>query len=373
MNPDFHPVVSGIYLLIGIQLILAFVLLLYKSRKSHLVLGLLCLLLGMWFFRRFFWDLWKNYPLLIVLIGGYKEVFLGPLAFFHTKLKVFKITRKEYVLHLIVPSLIYLHYVISRSFFPEYYLNIRGYSSWLLQIFLLFSYSFYLFLCLRLLKRELKKVLIQKAYIKVNWFIKLFFSFQILNITATILSTIANRVFPDSEIWITYINGYGLYYTHWILLMPLHIIMSVYVIIYALGEVTALKKFFLPKNIHVSKPSPTNKLMIEQKVKAFFSEEKKFKNNNTKIGVILEYLGITKKEFDAFIREKGFKNYSTYINHLKVEEFKSLVKNGATKKYDLTSLSEMAGFNSKATFHRVFKEMEGLTPSEYTKQNTSDA
>ena len=46
----------------------------------------------------------------------------------------------------------------------------------------------------------------------------------------------------------------------------------------------------------------------------------------------------------------------------------SLIEKNEHLKYNLDSLASFSGFNSKSTFYRVFKELEGITPSEFISE-----
>ena len=159
MNPDFHPIVNGTYLLLAIQLIIVAGLQFFFSSKKQYALAFLCVIMSMWFFRRFFWDVWPQYPILIVLMGGYKEAFIGPLIFFHLRVKRKSISAKTVLLHLGIPILLYLRYIISRIFFPEFYNETRLIGFWSLIIFVQASYIFYFVLGILELKKHLKQIL----------------------------------------------------------------------------------------------------------------------------------------------------------------------------------------------------------------------
>lgn len=59
------------------------------------------------------------------------------------------------------------------------------------------------------------------------------------------------------------------------------------------------------------------------------------------------------------------KNFFEFVNHYHVEEFKKLCRKTESRKLTIIALAFDSGFNSKATFNRVFKNMTGKTPGEY--------
>lgn len=65
----------------------------------------------------------------------------------------------------------------------------------------------------------------------------------------------------------------------------------------------------------------------------------------------------------SFKKEYG-KTVLNYINQLKINKAKSLLRNGKTS---VTEISELVGFDSIHYFCRTFKKFTGQTPTEYSK------
>lgn len=67
--------------------------------------------------------------------------------------------------------------------------------------------------------------------------------------------------------------------------------------------------------------------------------------------------------FTLYLKE----NYYEFINKYRLAEFKQLVADGEYKRYTITALSEKCGFK-KSNFFSTFRKVEGMTPTEYLKQ-----
>ncbi len=66
----------------------------------------------------------------------------------------------------------------------------------------------------------------------------------------------------------------------------------------------------------------------------------------------------------------GFgKNFNQYVNDFRVEAFKEAVANPENDRFNLLSIALDCGFNSKATFNRVFKNATGLSPKDFIDQS----
>lgn len=58
-------------------------------------------------------------------------------------------------------------------------------------------------------------------------------------------------------------------------------------------------------------------------------------------------------------------NFNDLVNQFRITEFQQRLKSGAHEQFSLVGLAFECGFNSKATFNRVFKKEVKLTPTEY--------
>ncbi len=61
------------------------------------------------------------------------------------------------------------------------------------------------------------------------------------------------------------------------------------------------------------------------------------------------------------------KSFNDYVNTYRIEEVLRLMKSPDHQAFTLTALAFEAGFNSKATFNRIFRKITGKTPSEMKK------
>lgn len=85
---------------------------------------------------------------------------------------------------------------------------------------------------------------------------------------------------------------------------------------------------------------------------------------------VAKSLNISRHYLTQVINERLNRNFYQFINEYRIEEVKRLLEDENYKKYTLTAIAFEAGFNSKSSFNSAFKEIAGMTPSEYReKQN----
>lgn len=94
-------------------------------------------------------------------------------------------------------------------------------------------------------------------------------------------------------------------------------------------------------------------------------QDKLYLDPELNIGNIAYQLNIHSHQLSKLINSKLGKNFFEFVNEYRVEEFKKLVADPRNKHISILGLAMDAGFNSKATFNRIFKHLTGLTPSRF--------
>ena len=70
---------------------------------------------------------------------------------------------------------------------------------------------------------------------------------------------------------------------------------------------------------------------------------------------------------DTLVNKFSGKNFSDYINSLRVEEAKRCLRNPGFEAYTMVAIGLECGFNSKSTFYTAFKKFTGQTPTSFRK------
>ena len=62
-------------------------------------------------------------------------------------------------------------------------------------------------------------------------------------------------------------------------------------------------------------------------------------------------------------------NFVTFINTYRINKAKEILLSRNYSNYTIEAISELVGFNSKSSFNNAFKQISGITPSEFKKEN----
>lgn len=86
-------------------------------------------------------------------------------------------------------------------------------------------------------------------------------------------------------------------------------------------------------------------------------------DDSLQLQTIANEMGIRKQDIIDAIHSEGYSGFKEFINSIKLGRFKRLAEENHNEQ--IIVLSELAGFTSKTTFYRIFKDAEGITPTEF--------
>lgn len=98
-------------------------------------------------------------------------------------------------------------------------------------------------------------------------------------------------------------------------------------------------------------------------------ENKLYKDPDLTLASLARYLGETPNAVSRTINAGFGQSFNEFINTYRIEEVKRRMVAGDADRLTILALALDAGFASKTTFNRVFKEQTGYTPKEYQKMS----
>jgi len=111
---------------------------------------------------------------------------------------------------------------------------------------------------------------------------------------------------------------------------------------------------------------------MTQDLNRLMDEQKPYLNGELKLDEMAALLTSSAADLSQFLNQQYGKNYKEFMNDFRVNEAKKLLSEVQETQDSIYGIALESGFNSKATFNRVFKQKTGLSPSEYRKQAITD-
>jgi len=116
----------------------------------------------------------------------------------------------------------------------------------------------------------------------------------------------------------------------------------------------------------VLKPSPAADLVQKAKWLCKAMEANLFyQDAELSLRSLAETLDIHPHELSRIVNTALGKNFNDFINEYRIREITQKMQDPAYDRITLVGIAFDAGFNSKSTFNRVFREMTGKSPAEY--------
>jgi len=96
--------------------------------------------------------------------------------------------------------------------------------------------------------------------------------------------------------------------------------------------------------------------------------EKWYLNPTLKLSDLSKEMNLPVKTLSYVINTGIGKSFYDFVNTYRVEEFQSRIKQESYAHLSLLGVAYDCGFNSKATFNRIFKKFTGVSPSVYQRE-----
>ncbi len=106
---------------------------------------------------------------------------------------------------------------------------------------------------------------------------------------------------------------------------------------------------------------------IEDKIMAALVQHHPYKNPEFTLGELAMLTGTDRVKLSYTINSHMGTSFPALLSKYRVEEFIQLIESGRYENFNLLGVASEAGFSSKSTFYKAFKELKGQTPKEYLR------
>ncbi|MCA0153910.1 helix-turn-helix domain-containing protein [Winogradskyella vincentii] len=106
-------------------------------------------------------------------------------------------------------------------------------------------------------------------------------------------------------------------------------------------------------------------------VKTLMENEKAYLNSDLNLSDLAKMAKMSRAQLSETINSGFNKNFNDFVNEYRVNAFKKMLSEEKHKQLSLLGIAEECGFNSKATFNRVFKKITNSSPTEYLKSQST--
>lgn len=107
-----------------------------------------------------------------------------------------------------------------------------------------------------------------------------------------------------------------------------------------------------------------------QKINMVMETKQLYRNEDLSLQDVASELGLSEGYISQIIRKTVQKNFTTWGNEFRVSDTERMLSDRNFSNYTILAIGLEAGFKSKSAFYASFKQITGLTPSQYRKKKS---
>lgn len=228
-----------------------------------------------------------------------------------------------------------------------------------LQNLVYLAFTFQLFFDYR---RKIKAYFSNTYKLELTWilsFLVLYGLLYVYDLTQTIISEFVMDLSYIQRWWMTLFTG----------LIIIYVGIKGY-----FTDTSTLQKLdfsFTPTSIGIPEKSLNSTIKVseatKERLKNLMDQERPYLNPDLNLSDLAKMANMGKSQLSETINLGFDQNFNDFVNHYRVAAFKQKLKSESAQKLSLLGLAYECGFNSKATFNRVFKKLTSASPSEYLR------
>ncbi|GAB2506026.1 helix-turn-helix transcriptional regulator [Microbulbifer agarilyticus] len=104
-----------------------------------------------------------------------------------------------------------------------------------------------------------------------------------------------------------------------------------------------------------------------QRVSRYMTSARPYLNSNLKLEDLAAQVSVSPKLLSNLINREFECNFFEFVNRYRIAEVKQFLSDPGLKDQSVMDLAMRAGYNSKTTFNRLFKNDTGVTPTQFRK------
>lgn len=198
--------------------------------------------------------------------------------------------------------------------------------------------------------------------LELNWIRNFLFVYTFLfgyDVVQTIISSFFVKLGYTQQWWLVFISGIAITYIG---------IKGYFTV------TTKLKKLnfsFSPHKISVPELQNGSRKEVPQEVidqiKKLMESEKPYLDPELNLIDLAKRANMSRSQLSETINHGFQKNFNDFVNMYRIEAFKKMIAAEKHEQLSLLGIAYECGFNSKATFNRVFKKLTQTSPTEFLK------
>jgi AraC-like DNA-binding protein len=142
----------------------------------------------------------------------------------------------------------------------------------------------------------------------------------------------------------------------------------IFVLVYRVFKIIPFRNFFELSKYENQHHSKANLQQLAQQLEKVMKEEKPYLDQKLTLSELSKLSGINTNDLSQLFAIYYDSNFYHFINQYRLQNLEKMMLDPENAQFKIMALAEASGFNSKATFYKVFKEKHQLTPAQFIKK-----
>ena len=144
------------------------------------------------------------------------------------------------------------------------------------------------------------------------------------------------------------------------------------VLVFKFFQANGIENLFSPIRIayNQSRNNPFSRWSIE--LEDIMQTQKPFLDKKLNLNKLSALTSRSPNDLSRLFSQHYNSNFYDFINKYRLEHLEEIIQQPDADKYKIIALAEESGFNSKATFYKVFKAKHAMTPAQFLKKKKED-
>jgi AraC-like DNA-binding protein len=111
--------------------------------------------------------------------------------------------------------------------------------------------------------------------------------------------------------------------------------------------------------------------MIISRLKEAMHADKLYLDPELTVNKVGKHVKLPARAVSFVLNQHMEKSFNTFVNEYRIEAVKTQLTGSASRQFTITGIAFTCGFNSQATFQRTFRQITGMSPTEYLSRQAT--
>ncbi|MEN0004510.1 MAG: helix-turn-helix domain-containing protein [Bacteroidota bacterium] len=143
---------------------------------------------------------------------------------------------------------------------------------------------------------------------------------------------------------------------------------AIFILVFKFFQANGIKNLFSPFKKSYATAQHSQLQLWSRQLEELMQNEKPFLDKKLNLNKLSAIAQRSPNDLSRLFSQYYQCNFYDFVNKYRLQHLERIIQRPGAEQYKIIALAEESGFNSKATFYKVFKEKHAMTPTQFLKQ-----